>query len=210
MKALKEGTREAHEHIERHPLAVALATGKLTAVQYRNLLVGYWQLHQVLGRLCTQDLECMLPSVEQRSVWLAGDLRSLRQTSGASFRATRALQRFLSAPAAERWGVLYVFEGSALGNVFLSGQLIASLDLRSEESQYFRGYGPATMSHFRDFGARVNGAVAEPDVAACVAAADETFRLVECMFGEVDLMSRETMRPAASSVFPRGALSAFA
>jgi heme oxygenase len=71
-------------------------------------------------------------------------------------------------------GSLYVIEGSALGGQVIAADLERKLNLTRGHS-YFKGFGPATMMHWRNFKTIASTVVPHHHNDATIAAAAETF-----------------------------------
>jgi heme oxygenase len=160
----------------------------------------------------------ILHGIDTRIEWLIDDLHTLA-LAGENTSAMRQTCHLRVATAfehaienfddAELLGVAYVLEGAALGNAFLYPKLRETLALADNESSYFRGRGIGTMHAFQAFGEALNAHVPPDREHACVAAACTAFAYFERALNEVDIKTRETMRPARASFAP-AALSAMA
>lgn len=145
---LREALSDSHQRIERLPLAVRLAHGRIDRAAYIPLLRELLAMHQALEAEFDRPTapQGLLDDACRRTETLRRDLAALGADPTAAHRLlpeTRELQQdFRLWGASDPWrlaGALYVFEGSRMGSMFL-GPAVA------------RAFGtPATLGHGIDY-----------------------------------------------------------
>jgi heme oxygenase len=175
--ALRAGTRDAHEGLERGSW---LNGPDLGIEQYRRGLAAFLGIHRPLEPAIARALAAAGVSAPwtPRAPLLARDLGDLGMTPAL-------LARVPDCPTVPRigelgaaLGCLYVLEGSTLGGQVLARELHRRLGVGpGAGGAYFDGYGPRTKSHWRAFTEALERASARADLSlgAAVSAAVATF-----------------------------------
>lgn len=168
LTSLKEETRPLHDKLESE---LDLLRSDFSITDYINTLKKFYGFHQPLEpllHLATERLK--VPKLED-------DLR---------FFGVKNLEDVNTCPRvpqitdeSDRYGIMYVLEGSSLGGQVLTKHFHEKFNL-SEGIRYFSGYGPETISMWRSFQADLLTFSESKycDRARVIASANNTFRLL--------------------------------
>ncbi|WP_443749210.1 biliverdin-producing heme oxygenase [Asticcacaulis solisilvae] len=137
---LRSETRDAHEALHHHPLLAPLASPDVTLHDYRFALLAFQAFYSRMEPQAGDGA----PVLD----WLAHDL------------ARQTLQPLalpgVSLPAitteSQRWGYLYVRQGSTLGGTVMSRNLRQALELNPlSDQKFFAGYGDENGRRWKKF-----------------------------------------------------------
>ena len=190
LERLKIETRPAHDGIER---AVDIESRLLTHASYQALLARFYGFHATWEPLAEAAIaDPAFFRARRKTQHLVSDLTALGMGADdiARLPVCRSLMPMPDPAAA--YGAMYVVEGSTLGGAIIARLVECRLGLTSDTGcRYFRSYGSAVGSMWRNFGARLQ-AFSSPDVDdAIVASANRTFALMQ------DWLQTQSSRPAA-------------
>ena len=141
--ALKEQTQEAHTKLNKLTILASIVSDSITEHQYENLISAYYSIYENIENAIHEYVNThpTVYSIVYKKEWLAEDLRqSPKQIE--SFFKINSFEELL--------GVMYVIEGSTLGNQFL----IKKLEPRLKDSyslRFFHSYGESTRQRWEDF-----------------------------------------------------------
>lgn len=205
MSRLKTSTRELHTATEQLPVGRAMTDGTITRAAYVALIAAYARMHGALEEALSVATHPVVSAVAaplvRRAALARADLEALREPPPSTptlERSLAALECALRVADGPRLlGMTYVLEGASLGGVFLAPRLASALSLRDEELRFFRGHGPATMTHWASFKARMNDCVVDDsDVELAVTAAQDIFAGLFTLFEAIDHATRAAGSPS--------------
>lgn len=164
MDSLKEAIGERHARMESLPFIVALTRGELPLESYvgqlRAMATIHGTLERELSRIDSGNVGTVLLDRPSRLVHLRKDLslfdRLLVPDISAALGHTRAIaeriRRYRVEEPGDLLGVLYVLEGTTLGNaVHLRDVLRAFGDRTAGAAHYYAGYGDRTGHYWQQF-----------------------------------------------------------
>ncbi len=167
---LRDATAEVHQRLHRHPGFAAVASGRISLCEYRDLMC------RLFGFYAPFEAAAALPP--DRSRRLERDLGDL----GVSSEFIVAFPRCADLPALEtaqqRLGARYVVEGAALGGQILARGLDDLLGPSAAGRRFFLGRGPKTGPAWTAFLTTLNALPSEAHGQA-IAAATGTFEAFE-------------------------------
>lgn len=143
-ETLKKETKALHDKLEFNPLSIQLQKGLITQDTYRDLLVKYYQIHLGLEKKLSEYPKLQMEKRERLTL-LQRDLDSL----SVDISKIPLIETFDISSLSHAYGVLYVFEGSRMGGMMISKQLIQTNP--SITIHYFNGYGEQTIPNFMQF-----------------------------------------------------------
>jgi heme oxygenase len=199
MRQLRAATRAEHIRLEALPFFTALGSGELRLVSYVGFLRALSVVYEAFERAVADARHPRLAAVWDDSLrklpLIDQDLGYFQrygvpQTPVAVVRASlvgQAVRRRAHDDPVSLLGYLYVLEGSTLGGLILRDQIARAFDLEGPGGlAYVSSYGAATVSRWRGFIRRMNGALVDPaEQERAVAAAAEAFagvgRVVEAL-----------------------------
>lgn len=179
-EALKTGTADAHRSLE---IAMNLTGANATRARYVQYLQALTSVHEALepALLSDPELHALLADLPKRTRVEAGrhDLASLGEERGRRrFTAQLPLKT-----VAEKFGVLYVLEGSTLGGQVLRRELKSALGVHDESLRYVSGYGERTGAKWKLFlEALERGVTTDEARQQAVSAAQATFEQLQAFF----------------------------
>ena len=171
---LRDGTRDLHEHIERH---MGLTERFASTREYRTLLERYYGFYAPLEeQLASQRYEAAWAALDMDFVCrrkiplLESDLHALGLTTAdiAALKRCPSDRLPRASTAAELAGCAYVMEGATLGGQVIGRHLELALGLRPGEpgAKFFYGYGLRTGVLWREFRMGVEGFAAREEAAS--------------------------------------------
>ena len=186
--SLKARTREQHTSVERTLGARFFDSRPFDAEHFRNLLAAYWGLYRPLDDRLAPTVDTRLDEFTylSRADRLADDLRALGCTDDDLADLPTLSEPKLVDPGSrpELLGVLYVIEGSALGNRLIHRQLASDLGAALLGADaFFHDDGPATSRRWQSFRTLFDRHVTRgPALASAVRTATATFEMYEEWF----------------------------
>jgi heme oxygenase len=176
--ALREGTRDEHERLERQSW---LRSVDLGIEQYRRGLAAFLGIHRPLEPAIAGALaaEALIMPWTPRASLLERDLGDLGMTPDLLAGVPDCPTLPLISDVGSALGCLYVLEGSTLGGQVLARELGRRLGVGpGRGGAYFRGYGAETRSHWRAFTEALGRAseCADLSLRTAVSAAVATFQ----------------------------------
>lgn len=185
MRTLRVETRAHHQRVEQWPQHALLCAGALPHARLLAQLHAYLIVHEGLEHACSHSASEAVRQAAAlttpRASLLRADLRALdphaahrsARAEAVAWRMTAQMAALAEREDAALLGWLYVFEGSALGNLVIRRHLIDDYGLAPEHLRFFEGCGQETAARWRRFGAQVDRSGAE--AARVVAGACEAF-----------------------------------
>ncbi|MFS0838507.1 biliverdin-producing heme oxygenase [Paenibacillus sp. 1P03SA] len=181
---LREETASFHDRIEQNAYAKAIMDKSLTLETYKAYLEKFYGFilpsEKALGELPEWEVRGFDIESRRKAPLLESDLEQLGLTKGqigelplcASLPDVSTLPRAL--------GYLYVLEGSTLGGQLITKQLKAVLSVDPEvNGRYFSSYGTDVRTKWTEFREFLLENVKEEEQDQVVAAAKETFILLD-------------------------------
>ena len=169
MDSLKEAISEQHARMEATPFIAALTDATLPIDSYVGLLRAMAVIHSTLdhelGQIDSGTIRDVLLDRPSRLVHLRKDLsifdgQLVPDIAGAVTQSRRIAERirlYRVEQPTDLLGVLYVLEGTTLGNtVHLSDVLKSVGDKTAGQAHYYTGYGKETSRCWREFSAAMN------------------------------------------------------
>ena len=160
---LRAETRAAHFAIEQ---TLPLTDEALTLERYTQRLKQFYVFYQPVEAQLLQGSDTLAEwlNVQERckTQFLRGDLNALGYTSAGSLPLCRKLP--VLASAAERFGCMYVLEGSTMGGQLITRHIRDRLGIRAESGgRFFNAYGDRTGAMWHQFKAAITAFAAESD-----------------------------------------------
>jgi len=175
METLKAAVSGRHARIEALPFVTALTRGDLPLESYvaqlRAMAVIHASLDQELGLLEPGQLVVRLPERPSRLAHLRRDLSGLdglflpdlRSASAQARALGELIRRCRGGHPADLLGILYVLEGTTLGNQVHLPDVLRTFGAMTEDTaHYYQGYGAETGRHWLAFQAAMNEAPLAP------------------------------------------------
>jgi heme oxygenase len=180
---LRQETRPLHEQTEHLFYTESLSKGTLSAIEYSHLLRTHLVFHQALETAIDrhsdffQDYE---PDIRRKTAWLESDLVHLNEPLPALHS-----DLFAGWSPVALLGAAYVAEGSMLGGTVIARLLQQNEAIRPllTHARFYQGYGPATGSNWKQFGAFLTER-GTPYADEVVDAAGRAFSLYQTVFRE--------------------------
>jgi heme oxygenase len=172
LNALREGTKDLHASVEKSSFARILIERRLTREAYVEHLASHFELHAALEAAVARTGDPRVAAVWRdemvRTCDLRRDLEFLGSRPGelrpdVARVAREAVAAVARASGPELLGMLYVFEGSAMGATFLLARIREQLGLGADGTRYYGRGGPTFLSDFQAFGTRLDEALASDD-----------------------------------------------
>jgi heme oxygenase (biliverdin-IX-beta and delta-forming) len=154
LSELKEETTESHRGMEKR---LDLEHRVQTEDDYRILLTRYFTLYEPLEAALGRAVDWPALGWDFQSRLKVPLLRQDLADLGVDAAGMAAWTRCAALPPLESDGAavgcLYVLESSTLGGQILSRQFSDRIGIPTDRGgRFFRGFGPATMAHWRTFG----------------------------------------------------------
>lgn len=180
---LRQETRPLHEQTEQLFYTDALRNGTLSAIEYSHLLRTHLVFHQALETAIDRDPDFFRdyePDTRRKTPWLEADLAYLQEPMPAL-----RSDLFAAWSPVALLGAAYVGEGSMLGGTVIGRMLQQSEAIRPllAHARFYQGYGPATGSNWKRFGAFLTEQ-GTPYTDEIVDAAERAFSLYQTVFRE--------------------------
>lgn len=153
LSRLRQETRPLHEETEQLFYTEALRDGTLLPVNYTHLLRTHLVFHQALETAIDRHADFFQgyePEIRRKTPWLVADLAYLQETLPAP-----VPELFANWSPVALLGATYVGEGSILGGTVI-GRLLQqneAIQPLLTHARFYQGYGPATGSNWKNFGA---------------------------------------------------------
>lgn len=194
MAALRDGTRDLHEHTD----AAIREGGWLTSrASYVGFLRRSLEFHRMVEPMVRRHVTGLGVDGWEwcpRSPFLEADLAAVGSPVGgieADTASDAVVSNFVEGPASAV-GVLYVVEGSTLGGRLLAGWIRSRLGYDAScGASSFVPYGADTLTRWQTFGrlAERSAQARKGDVATMVSAARSTFELHATVIGSAAIGS---------------------
>ncbi len=181
LSRLRQETRPLHEETERLFYTEALHNGTLSPVEYSHLLRTHLVFHQALETAIDHQVDFFRdyePETRRKTPWLVADLNYLQETL-----PTFGTDLFADWSPVDLLGAAYVGEGSMLGGTVIGRLLQQNEAIKPllSHARFYRGYGSATGSNWKQFGTFLTGKGA-PHADEVVASAGRAFTLYQTVF----------------------------
>ncbi len=164
METLKEAIREKHARLEALPFITALTNRELPLESYvgqlRAMAVIQGTLEHELTLLPTEEIRALLQSRPSRLVHLRRDLSifdplfiadNLDALEHARSIA-ESIRRYRIEQPTNLLGIIYVLEGTTLGNASHLPDVLATFGSRTDgTAHYYSGYGDRTAEYWQEF-----------------------------------------------------------
>lgn len=164
MSFLREAVRERHARMESLPFVAALTSGTLPLESYVGQLRAMAVIQATLEHECAQtdvaELKALIQERPSRLVHARKDLSVFDSLHipdiGAAVEQTRRIAEWIRLCRVEQpadlLGILYVLQGTTLGNtVHLPDVLRILSGPLSEAVHYYAGYGDQTAAYWQEF-----------------------------------------------------------
>jgi heme oxygenase len=196
MDTLKEAVRDRHARMEALPFIVALTNGELPLESYvgqlRAMAVIHGTLEYELGRLAPDTVRAVCQGRPSRLVTLRRDLSvfdgllipDIVEPQEIVQKIAAKIRRYRSEEPFALLGVLYVFEGTTLGNLKHLPDVLAIFGAQTGGvAAYYNGYGDKTFEYWEEFRCAMNAlAIDSTGVERLVQVAHELFDLLEGLY----------------------------
>lgn len=216
MQALKAAVQDVHARVEALPFVAALTRGDLPlesyAAQLRAMAVLFATLEHELAQLGPGALGVELPVRPSRLTHLRQDLSGLdrlfladlQTAAGHAQRLAELIRHSRAAHPTDLLGILYVLEGTTLGNAVHLPDVLRTFGAMTEDTaRFYQGYGPGTGPHWQAFQAAMNAAVLSPeDRGRVLQAALATFDHLEPLFAALYPVSATDRAFTAAALNP--------
>jgi heme oxygenase len=169
METLKEAARESHARMEAIPFFQALTRDQLPLICYvgqlRALAVIHGALEHELAQLPAHGAGSLLADRPSRLMHLRRDLSVFEPMFIADIKAALPhalgiadqIRRYRVERPTDLLGVMYVLEGSSLGNTMLLPGVLRNFGAQtSGTAHYYQGFGPGTAQYWAAFRAAMN------------------------------------------------------
>ncbi len=169
METLKQAVKDSHARMEAIPFFQALTQNNLPLACYvgqlRALAVIRATLEHELAQLPAHGAGSLLADRPSRLVHLRMDLSGFDPLFIPDIKAAlphvlgiaEQIRRYRAERPTDLLGVMYVLEGSSLGNTVLLPGVLRNFGAQtSGTAHYYQGYGPGTAQHWAAFGAAMN------------------------------------------------------
>lgn len=196
MDALKEAIRERHARMEALPFITALTNRELPLESYvgqlRAMAVIQGTFEHELALLPMEEIRTLLQSRSSRLVHLRRDLSvfdplfiadNLDALEHARSIA-ESIRRYRVEQPTNLLGILYVLEGTTLGNASHLPDVLATFGRRTAETaHYYTGYGDRTAEYWQEFRCAMNALPMDQDgCERLVLVANTFFDQLEALF----------------------------
>ncbi|GAB4022139.1 hypothetical protein GCM10028808_69050 [Spirosoma migulaei] len=150
---LRHDTRLLHEQTEQLFYTEALQHGTLSVEEYTHLLRTHFTFHQALEAAIDRHpvfFREYEPETRRKTPWLLDDLVHLNESVPQNMP-----ELFMDWSPVSLLGAAYVGEGSMLGGTVIWRLLQNNPAIQPllSHARFYRGYGPATGSQWKRFGA---------------------------------------------------------
>jgi heme oxygenase len=176
METLKQAVKESHGRMEAIPFFQALIGDQLPLASYvgqlRALAVIHGALEHELALVPADGAVRLLAERPLRLVHLRMDLSGfepmfipdIKPALPHALGIADQIRRYRVERPADLLGVMYVLEGSSLGNMTLLPRVLRNFGARtSGTAHYYQGYGPGTAQHWAAFRAAMNAFPVDAD-----------------------------------------------
>ena len=149
MQALRDATREIHDHFETRLRIAAPDAGRADYLAFISAMYGWLQPFE--AQLWRAGWPARMDPVARshKAAWLEADLRAAGLDDDAIAQLPRALVTVQLDSAAQRIGTAYVLEGAQLGSQLLSRTLKPRLE--PWPARWLSGYGEQASGYWLAF-----------------------------------------------------------
>ena len=176
MDSLKEAIREQHARMEALPFITALTTGQLPLESYigqlRAMATIQGTLEHELAQTSSDNIRTLLLDRPSRLVHLRKDLSvfdklhipDIVMALEHTRKIAEDIRRYRVEQPTDLLGVLYVLEGTTLGNaVHLPDVLKTFASRTASTAHYYAGYGDSTAEYWQGFCCAMNALPMDQD-----------------------------------------------
>jgi heme oxygenase len=216
MESLKEAISEQHARMETTPLIAALTGGRLPLESYVGLLramaVIQGTLEHELAQINSGPVRDVLLDRPSRLVHLRKDLsifdaQFIPDIEGAVTKSRKIAERirlYRVEQPADLPGILYVLEGTTLGNTVHLRDVLNIVGSRtSGKAYYYTGYGDMTAKNWREFSAAMNALPIDQDgCRRLITVALDFFDRLEALFSALYPLENAVMIHTAGMLNP--------
>lgn len=175
---IKSETAELHKALEEKSFGSKIMSGQLTLADYKQIILMNYQMNKAFEEQW-KDLSFDVPP----SLMLAQrhKLESLEKDMALlGIAPTDSSLSFPVATYPQFMGALYVFEGSTLGGAVIHKQLVKNQNLANLTAfNFYNCYGDKIGMLWKVFLDHLTAITNEDEVNECIAAANETFSILE-------------------------------
>jgi len=196
MDALKEAISERHARMEALPFIAALTSGQLPLESYvgqlRAMATIQGTLEHELAQISSGEVRAILLDRPSRLVYLRKDLSVFDQLFipdiELALMHTRSIaeriRRYRVEQPSDLLGVLYVLEGTTLGNAVHLPDILKTFGSQtSGTAYYYTGYGDRTAAYWQEFCAAMNALPIDTDgCRRLIQVAHDLFDQLEALF----------------------------
>ena len=196
MDRLKEAIRDRHSRLEALPFIVALTAGELPLESYvgqlRAMAVIHGTLEYEMRQLAADTVRAVCQGRPSRLVSLRRDLSifdclivpDIVEPHEVAQEIAARIRRYRIEEPAALLGVLYVFEGTTLGNLKHLPDVLSSFGPQTGGvAAYYSGYGDKTFEYWEEFRCVMNSLALETTgIERLIQVAHDLFNLLEVLY----------------------------